>query len=476
MIVHKIGGATTRTARGLETLVDVVRTSHLEEVQLAKRRQKTTDRLPGLVTVISAIGHTTRHLNRTAELAEQGNVALAEEALSKIVGQHLQIAQALQLLDETKSEIFHEFESILTDIRALIEGVSITRELSLRTRDSFLASGERFALALIEPLLRERGLPVVRVNAQKVIITNEEFTHATPLLPEIEQRATEIILPHLRHAEIVLIQGFVGATRDGVTTTMGNESSDLTATLLAKALHAREVVIWKTVPGIFTADPELVPKAKLIKHLSFEEADEIGRRGARILFQNIASPFIGQKSITPIRVTSPRSYATRSTEIGVNDPQTARRIKPLAIGIESNLIPLSIHRNIYASQTENATASERRKREQTRSITKRAVFSLVSDSETQLLVKRDVRSSFLRELETIGTTVTEHAPISSISLTYRPSSIPGEERELAAQVLRSLRQFELYGFFQIEKSIVALVGDSEGEAALRKLHRDIFGS
>lgn len=478
MIVHKFGGATTRTARGLETLVEVVRKSHLDEVERAKRKAKEAGELPGLVVVISAIGHTTRNLARAAELSEQGHAAQAEEALSRVLAQHQQITQALQLQETTKSEIFREFQQIVAQLSALLEGISITRELSVRTKDTFLSAGEKFSQALIERLLRERGLPVVRVEATEVIITNDDFTRARPIASEIEQRAKEKIFPHLRHAEIVLVQGFVGATRDGATTTMGSESSDLTATLLAKALAAREVIIWKTVPGIFSADPELIPKAKLVRNMTFEEADELGRRGARILFQNIASPFIDTPGLSSIRVASPKSFATRSTviEAAVAAP---RRAKPLAIATESGLTPIVLtQKNLRASAAKNP-AMERRREETLRTAVSRAAFSLSTETELKLYVRREAKPDVNKELAGTGAAYKEEVPVSALSLTYRKgngATASQDEQELASQILRSLRQFEILGHFHTENSIVTFLHEPEMIPAMRKLHRDLFGS
>ena len=221
----------------------------------------------------------------------------AEESLGRTIAQHEQLATSLGIADETA--LFDRFKSISGDIAALLEGVAILRELSPRTRDAILAAGEQLAVALIEALLRDREFPVRFVDAGSVIVTDENFGHATPIIEEITSRAETLILPQLRKGFIVLVQGFSGATLDGITTTMGSESSDLTATAtLAAAMGAREIVIWKTLPGLYTADPEFVKTPKLIRSMSFDEAEEMGRtRSTRILFPILRASVNGNRML-----------------------------------------------------------------------------------------------------------------------------------------------------------------------------------
>src|SRR5205814_53578 len=123
---------------------------------------------------------------------------------------------------------------LMSELRSLVEGIYITREFSPRTRDAFLAHGESFTLAIVYSLLADAKVAVRSFDARSIIVTNDEFSHAKPILDLTSARIRSKFLPTLRKGEVALTQGFVGATRDGVTTTMGSESSDLTATLIAR--------------------------------------------------------------------------------------------------------------------------------------------------------------------------------------------------------------------------------------------------
>jgi len=463
LVVYKFGGALARTKRGLEALVRIVREAAKREAMRARRNKK-TGAVHGVVLVTSAIGHTTRHLARAAELAEEGRLREAEDLLDRIIAQHQQLATSLQIEDE--ADLFDRFDSISGEIAAWLEGVAIVRELSPRTRDAILASGERLASALIHSLLRDRELEVHAVQATSIIVTDEHFGHAAPIVEEMAQRAEKYILPQLRRSRIVLIEGFAGATRDGITTTMGSESSDLTATLLASVLGAEEVVIWKVLPGLYTADPELVKTPKLIRSLSFDEAEELGRRGARILFPTFAHPL--RNGETLLRITTPFGHAARHTLLQSEVITHARRTMPLALAIEQRLIPLSIAKNRTATPQRSSRTSA-----PFETVLAGAAFSWSSAKEIHILIRKEEWRTMVRELAKLELTFTEGSPLTAVSLIIRRVE-NGMDAALLAAMARSLRGVSVRAILPFERSLIALVDDAEGLAALRKLHHDLF--
>jgi len=471
VVVYKFGGALARTKRGLEALVRIVRVAEKREATRARRKTKAGGVTHGIVLVTSAIGHTTRHLARAAELAEEGRLREAEDMLERTIAQHQQLAASLQL--EAEAELFERFDSISGEIAGLLEGIAIVRELSPRTRDAILASGERLASALILALLRDRELPIHAFDAANVIVTDEQFGHASPIIEEIALRAEKYILPQLRRSRIALIEGFAGATREGITTTMGTESSDLTATLLASVLGAEEVVIWKVLPGLYTADPELVKTPKLIRSLSFDEAEEIGRRGARILFPSFAHPL--KESRTLLRIATPFGQAVsassaRHTVLQREVTVSTRRAAPLAVAIEQRLVPLSIAALLTAIPPRSARAAS-----PLQSLLRNAAYSWTSAEETHLVVRKDDWRALARELSKQELSYTEGTMLTALSLIFRRTG-KNNDAVLLATMARSLRSFfSVRAILPFERSIIALVDDAEGLAALRKLHQDLFG-
>ena len=438
----------------------ILREASKREAARAKRKSAGTH---GIVLVTSAIGHTTRHLARAAELAEEGRLSEAEESLARIIEQHKQLAISLRI--EADDRLFSRLDSTANEIEGWFEGVAIVRELSPRTRDAILAAGERLASALIEAVLRDRKFPVHALPAASSIVTDEQFGHAHPILEQIELHAQKLIVPQLRKGNIVIIEGFSGATMEGITTTMGTESSDLTATLLARVLDAEEVVIWKVLPGLYTADPELVKTPKLIRSLSFDEAEEIGRRGSRILFPSFAHPLLSRNIL--LRIATPFGHLSRHTKLQ-REAAATRKTSPLALALESRLVPISIQKN-------NSSAKLRSKFTSSEVLLQRSVVSWTSSDEIHALVRREELRSAARSLSSPDTRITQSEPVAALSLIVRRAT-PDDVSTLVAQIARSLKSFHLHGILNYERSLIALIDEDEALAALRKLHHDIFGS
>lgn len=460
MVVYKFGGALARSRRGLLALVKLLQEAQKREAVRMRRADRSRSgknssaEINGVVLVVSAIGHTTRNLARAAELAEDGKLREAEEVLDKSIVQHEQLAESLGLND---AGLFDRLTKLSRDIASLLEGVAIVRELSPRTRDAILASGESLATILIEALLKDHEIPVRLVEARNLIVTDENFGHAAPVLDETSRRVEKQIVPQLRRSYVVLTQGFVGSTRDSITTTMGSESSDLTATLLASVLSAEEVVIWKTVPGLYTADPELVKAPKLIRSLSFDEAEEMGRRGARILFPTFAHPIVQSNTKTLVRIATPFARTTGHTTISrelARPKQRSSGTGGLALAIEEHLVSMVVSAsNLHAFGKHNI------------------ILQWQSEAEIRIVIRKEDKKVFLRDLEAAGHTAKESATVSAISLILsRPDFVP----EAFSLIAKSMHNFRVYAILQAGRSLIVLVDDAEGIPALRKLHHDLF--
>jgi aspartate kinase len=274
----------------------------------------------------------------------------------------------------------------------------------------------------------------------------------------------------------VLTQGYIGATPEGDTTTMGSESSDLTATLIAGALAAEEVVIWKTVQGIYTADPELVPEAKLIKSLSFEEAEEIGRRGARILFPAVAHPILREEHDTVMRIATPMGRSERHTEMQRTLP-APRQEKPLGVAVDQNLLELRIRRALQAAPVITDAAHKRLGLER---VLAEAAHVWFSGSEVRAIIPRERRSDLQSRLAASGWTVFAAEPVSAIGVVVRTPTLKQgtvQEQKTMSTVVKSLRGFPVRAIFAIESSIVAgnHVPDGATSEEIVTLH-DITGS
>jgi aspartate kinase len=273
MIVMKFGGGTLATRERMERCIALV--------------EADTDRRP--VVVVSAHGKTTDGLLEAAGRALAG--AHESAILDEVRALHLGLAAAYGV-EATVLELLEQLE-------ALLQGVALLRELTPRTLDRVLSFGERLSSTIFAAGLRARGLPGVAVTAYDAgMVTDSNFGGAAPL-PEAEGRLREGIG---RIDGLPVVTGFLGKNPQGEITTLGRSGSDFTATYVAAAIGAEEVVVWKDVDGVMTADPGLDDRALNIPELSFDEASELAYFGAEVLHPATLLPAIHKK--IPVRVVN----------------------------------------------------------------------------------------------------------------------------------------------------------------------------
>src|SRR5262249_33368896 len=162
----------------------------------------------------------------------------------------------------------------------------LLRELTPRSLDSISGIGERLCAPLVAGALVEMGQPSVAVSATDVIVTDPHHGRAEPLMARTTERAEAVLRPLLKGGIVPIVTGFIGATPEGVTTTLGRGGSDYSATILGAALGAQETIIWTDVDGVKTADPRLVPEALTLPEISYNEAAELAYFGAKVLHPN----------------------------------------------------------------------------------------------------------------------------------------------------------------------------------------------
>ncbi len=192
---------------------------------------------------------------------------------------------------------------------------------------------------ILESYLRHTGISSTLLDARTFMTTDAEFTRAVPDLAETRHRLHRIALPLLREHKVVVTQGFIGATRGGITTTIGRGGSDHSAALIGALLDADEIQIWTDVDGILTADPSVVPGARRIRIMSFREASELAYFGARVLHPETILPAI-QKAI-PVRVLNSRKPSFQGTLI-VAEPHTTQHCIVKSVAYKEGITLISI--------------------------------------------------------------------------------------------------------------------------------------
>jgi aspartate kinase len=168
--------------------------------------------------------------------------------------------------------------------------VDLLGDAAARTRDRIVATGEKLSVHLVAQALRREGAAAVACAADAFLETDEHFGEASALPVVADRTIVAALRPLLDRGEIPVVTGFIGRAPDGATTTLGRGGSDLTATILAAALHAEEVTLWSDVDGVFSADPRVVPEARVIRQINFREAAEMSYYGAKVLHQRTMIP------------------------------------------------------------------------------------------------------------------------------------------------------------------------------------------
>ncbi len=236
-----------------------------------------------LVVVVSAMSGVTNRLIEAVTCAETGDRDRATELLEGLREQHFAALKILIQNPETRNLIALGIEELLREAQRLCEGTALIHELTVRTLDSASSLGERLSAPLVAGALSERGVRSEAIEATELIVTDNYHGAAEPLMQPTQQRCETRLRPLLQQGIVPVVTGFIGATAEGVLTTLGRGGSDYSATILGGALGADEVIIWTDVNGVLTADPRLVPGARTIPEISYREAAELAHFGAKVL-------------------------------------------------------------------------------------------------------------------------------------------------------------------------------------------------
>ena len=305
MIVAKFGGTSVGDAAAIERLVDIVRSR--------------LDRRP--IVVVSAMAGATNELLALADQASRGHLIGALRAVEGLRERHL--AAVTALLGDHDTDLAGDLSATFDELASLAEALSTLGHMTPRSLDTIGAMGEQLSAPLVAAVLAQRGLPAVLIDARQVLITDDAFTRAEPIPEMIAERARTVLLPVARTGRIPVLGGFIGATAQGITTTLGRGGSDYTASLVGAALRVDAIEIWTDVDGMLTADPRVVGGARLIERIRFDEASELASFGAKVLHPSTIAPAV-QLGI-PVYVLNSRAPHGVGTEITFDAPRCAVR-------------------------------------------------------------------------------------------------------------------------------------------------------
>lgn len=297
-LVMKFGGTSVQDAAAIRRLSGIVR-AHV-------------DRRP--VVVVSAFSRVTDELSTLARLADGGALtAEMEERVEALIDRHVREAAALMEGDALE-RVLAELEGARRELPLVLRMMAAHPGTRRPLRDELLSWGERLSSHVVAAALAADGVPARWVDARRCIRTDEEHGRAEPRIDETRRATLAAVDPALRAGEVPVIGGFVGATEAGATTTLGRGGSDFSAALVGASLNASEIQIWTDVSGFMTADPRVVPSARSIARLSYDEAAELAYFGAKVLHPRTLHPAV-ERGI-PVRVCNSMAPDSASTLIG----------------------------------------------------------------------------------------------------------------------------------------------------------------
>ncbi len=299
------------------------------------------------VVVVSATSGTTNDLIELAITSEKSSWINAQTILTKIKIRHLKIARDLDMSPDKIDSLNQLFE----ELESMSRGVHLLKDCSLKALDSIQSIGERLSSILFTEAMNivlekhKSESKAQWLDVREVLLTDNQFSKARPLLSEIKAQCLER-LGALRHNDQIFItQGFIGKTKDGMTTTLGRGGSDYSAAILAEAVGADILEIWTDVPGIATTDPRICKDARAISEISFKEASELATFGAKILHPATLLPAI--RSHIPVFVGSSFNPEQGGTWVK-KDVEQAPLVRAMALRKKQSLVTLSTPEMLYS--------------------------------------------------------------------------------------------------------------------------------
>ncbi len=301
MIVMKFGGSSAESAKAIQRVASIVAENAAENPG------------PPPVVVVSAMAKTTDRLLAIARQYANGSVKNAALALAELRHFHFReawyLARGAQAvwLDQQISGLFEELDRVLEEVR---KSGSLTSRLS----DAVLSFGERLSSVIVTAGFRQAGIDAVHLDARNAIVTDGKHTQAAPLF--IETNA--LLRRRISRVQVTVMGGFIGATEKGVPTTLGRGGSDYTAAIVGAALAADEIQIWTDVDGMLTCDPRVVAGSHCLRSISYAEAEQMAKAGAKVLHPATVLPAIRQG--IPIVIRNSRNPAAPGTRIVRDNP------------------------------------------------------------------------------------------------------------------------------------------------------------
>jgi aspartate kinase len=451
MVVQKFGGTSVADPEAIRRLIEIVRTARTRDGR-------------GPVVVVSAMSKVTDALLGIASTAGAGRPGDALPMTDVLCERHKSAVRALVSGPAQVPLLAHiagQFDQLADIVRAL----AILREVSPRTLDVVAAMGELLSSRIVAAALTEAGVPAEWVDARCAIVTDGEHTRATPLGPETSAALRKTIAPILDGGRVAVLGGFVGATIDGHTSTLGRGGSDYSGALVGAGIDASEIQIWTDVDGMLSADPRVIASPRLISHLSFGEAAELAYFGAKVLHPSTILPAV-ERNI-PVRILNSWKPDAAGTLITSQNSAGGTRLTGLASKRGVTIIDITSTRMLmaYGFLRRVFEVFERF----------RTAVDMVTTSEVSVSVTVDEH----RNLDAIAQALSEFAEVSierELALLCAVGDRLQDEPEIAARVVSVLEEVPLKMISQAasRRNITVVLRQTDLPHAMQRLHEEFF--
>lgn len=299
MIVMKFGGTSIQNAEAVNRVVNIIK-------DRACRRGS-------IFVVVSAMGKVTRRLAHLGKNACGADIKKTKKVFDNLKKEHLNILKEACRDKKTAAAAKRALADEFGMLEKFIRRLGASKRLTPRQSDYIVSFGERFSSIIMRAALLAGGIKIKPVSAYEFMITDNNYTRAKPLMPEICKKLARAVKPHFKNYQVLLTQGFIAKSTGGVHTTIGREGSDCTAAIAGAGLGAERIEIWTDVNGVMTCDPRIAENAATIRRISYDDMAILARLGAKVLHPDTIAP--AQKRKIPVYVLNSYNKENKGTVI-----------------------------------------------------------------------------------------------------------------------------------------------------------------
>ena len=309
--VMKFGGSSLAGAKGIRNAVEIVKESLQSGCQL--------------VVVVSAFPEVTSELVSITTKAIEGDIGSVNSFVERQLEHHRRIATECIQGSAALEMVLRELKGISKELGGILRSIARLEELTPRSKDFVLSFGERLSAPIFCGAANDAGIKAVWLTGGETgITTNEAYGDSTPLMDITIRQVKNKLERMLESRTLPIVAGFGASTPRGVTTTLGRGGSDYTATIIGAALSVDEVVLWKDVDGLMTADPTIEAGAKVLPHVSYAEASEMAYFGTKVIHPRALEPVADRK--IPVRIRNAFNRKSEGTLVAGDTSERSKEI------------------------------------------------------------------------------------------------------------------------------------------------------